>query len=33
VPLSASIAVMAAAILVPLAAIVWIFRTGYRLKQ
>ena len=33
VPLAASLAVMAAAILVPLAAIIWIFRTGYRLKN
>ncbi len=33
VPLSASIAVMAGAILLPLAAIIWIFRTGYRLKN
>ena len=33
VPLGASVAVMAGAILLPLAAIVWIFRTGYRLKQ
>ena len=33
VPLAASVAVMAGAILLPLAAIVWIFRTGYRLKQ
>ncbi|WP_324807801.1 ABC transporter permease [Sphingomonas sp. LY29] len=33
VPLAASVAVMAAAILLPLAAIVWIFRTGYRLKS
>ena len=32
VPLAASLAVMAAAILLPFAAIVWIFRTGYRLK-
>ena len=32
VPLGASIAVMAGAILLPLAAIIWIFRTGYRLK-
>lgn len=31
-PLWSSLAVMAAAILVPLAAIVWIFRTGWRLK-
>jgi hypothetical protein len=30
---AASVAVMAAAVLVPLAAIIWIFRTGYRLKQ
>ena len=33
VPLAASVAVMAGAILLPLAVIVWIFRTGYRLKQ
>jgi ABC-2 type transport system permease protein len=33
VPLTASVAVMAGAILVPLAAIAWIFRTGYRLKN
>ena len=33
VPLVACVAVMAAAILQPLAAIVWIFRTGYRLKN
>ena len=33
VPLAASIAVMAGAILLPLAAIAWIFRTGYRLKN
>ena len=33
VPLWSSVAVMAAAILLPFAAIVWIFRTGYRLKQ
>lgn len=33
VPLWASIAVMAAAVIVPLAAIVLIFRSGYRLKQ
>ncbi len=33
VPLVASFAVLAAAILLPLAAIVWIFRTGYRLKS
>ena len=33
VPLSASIAVMSGAILLPLAAIIWIFRTGYRLKN
>jgi ABC-2 type transport system permease protein len=33
VPLLASLAVMAAAILLPLATIVWIFRTGYRLKS
>jgi hypothetical protein len=33
VPLWASVAVMAAAILLPLAAIVWVFRTGYRLKS
>ena len=33
VPLAASMAVMAGAILIPLAAIVWIFRTGYRLKN
>ena len=33
VPLPASIAVMAGAILLPLAAIIWIFRTGYRLKN
>ncbi len=33
VPLPASLAVMAGAILLPLAAIIWIFKTGYRLKQ
>jgi ABC-2 type transport system permease protein len=33
VPLWSSAAVMAGAILLPFAAIVWIFRTGYRLKQ
>ena len=33
VPLGASVVVMAGAILLPLVAIVWIFRTGYRLKQ
>ena len=33
VPLTASVAVMAGVILLPLAMIVWIFRTGYRLKQ
>ena len=33
VPLAASVAVMAGAILIPLAAIAWIFRTGYRLKN
>ena len=33
VPLWSSVAVMLGAILLPLAAIVWIFRTGYRLKQ
>jgi ABC-2 type transport system permease protein len=33
VPLWSSVAVMAASILLPFAAIVWIFRTGYRLKQ
>ncbi len=33
VPLAASVAVMAGAILIPLAAITWIFRTGYRLKN
>ena len=33
VPLAASVAVMAGAILLPLLAIAWIFRTGYRLKQ
>jgi ABC-2 type transport system permease protein len=33
VPLAASLAVMAAAILIPLAATAWIFRTGYRLKN
>ena len=33
VPLGASVAVMAGAILIPLAAITWIFRTGYRLKN
>ena len=32
VPLWSSVAMMAAAIALPLAAIVWIFRTGYRLK-
>jgi len=33
VPLAASVAVLAGAILLPLAAIAWIFRTGYRLKN
>ena len=33
VPLAASLAVMAGAILIPLVAITWIFRTGYRLKN
>ncbi|MEO7503752.1 MAG: ABC transporter permease [Sphingomicrobium sp.] len=33
VPLPASILVMAGAILFPLAAIVWIFKSGYRLKN
>jgi hypothetical protein len=33
VPLGAAVAVMAGAILIPLAVIAWIFRTGYRLKQ
>ena len=33
VPLWSSVAVMAGAILLPFAAIVWIFRTGYRLKS
>jgi len=33
VPLAASLAVMAGAILIPLAGIAWIFRTGYRLKN
>ena len=33
VPLAASLAVMAGAILIPLALIAWIFRTGYRLKN
>jgi ABC-2 type transport system permease protein len=33
VPLTASLAVMAGAILIPLALIAWIFRTGYRLKN
>lgn len=33
VPLAASLAVMAGAILLPLAAVTWIFRTGYRLKN
>ena len=33
VSLAASLAVMAGAILLPLAAIAWIFRTGYRLKN
>ena len=33
VPLAASVAVMAGAILIPLVAIAWIFRTGYRLKN
>lgn len=32
VPIWSSLAVMAGAILLPLAAIVWVFRTGYRLK-
>ncbi|HET9355517.1 MAG TPA: ABC transporter permease [Sphingomicrobium sp.] len=32
VPLWSSVAMMAAAVALPLAAIVWIFRTGYRLK-
>jgi ABC-2 type transport system permease protein len=33
VPLAASLMVMAGAILLPLGAIAWIFRTGYRLKN
>jgi ABC-2 type transport system permease protein len=33
VPLWASVAVMAGSILLPLAMIVWMFRTGYRLKS
>ena len=33
VPLSASVAVIAGAILLPLAGIVWIFKSGYRLKN
>ncbi len=33
VPLWSSVAVMAGSILLPFAAIVWIFRTGYRLKS
>jgi ABC-2 type transport system permease protein len=33
VPLAASLGVMAASIALPLAAIIWIFRTGYRLKN
>jgi hypothetical protein len=33
VPLAASVGVMAGAILLPLVAIAWIFRTGYRLKN
>ena len=33
VPLWSSVAVMAASIILPFAAIVWIFRTGYRLKS
>ena len=33
VPLWSSLAVMAASIALPLAAIVWIFKTGYRLKN
>ena len=33
VPLEASVAIMAAAIVLPLAATIWIFRTGYRLKS
>ena len=33
VPLAASLAVMAGAILIPLTLIAWIFRTGYRLKN
>ena len=33
VPLWSSVAVMAASIVIPFAAIVWIFRTGYRLKS
>ncbi|WP_265562985.1 ABC transporter permease [Sphingomicrobium arenosum] len=33
VPLGASVAAMALAILLPLLAIAWIFRTGHRLKQ
>ncbi len=33
VPLWSSVAVMAASIVVPLAAIVWVFKSGYRLKQ
>jgi ABC-2 type transport system permease protein len=33
VSIAASIAVMAAAIVLPLAAIIWVFRSGYRLKS
>ena len=33
VPLWSSVAVMAGSILLPFAAIVWIFRSGYRLKS
>nr|WP_294851298.1 ABC transporter permease [uncultured Sphingomonas sp.] len=33
VPLSASLAVLAAVIVLPMAAIIWIFRTGYKLKN
>lgn len=33
VPLWSSLAVLAAVILLPMAAIIWIFRTGYRLKN
>ena len=33
VSIAASVAVMAAAIVLPLAAIIWVFRSGYRLKS